>query len=106
MQIYIDTCVLPRCRLEEGWLYRERFGEQLGFELLLMFDIPDFEANLRQNRAMLEAGPLIFQEPVWGVEHTAARGSMACPIIRKRFTNSCRFILRMFSSFIKSGNWI
>ena len=77
MQIYIDTCVLPRCRLEEGWLYRERFGEQLGFELLLMFDIPDFEANLKQNRAMLEAGPLIFHEPVWGVEHTAARGSMA-----------------------------
>lgn len=77
MQIYIDTCVLPRCRLEEGRLYRERFGEQLGFELLLMFDIPDFEANLKQNRAMLEAGPLIFHEPVWGVEHTAARGSMA-----------------------------
>ena len=63
MQIYIDTCVLPRCRLEEGRLYRERFGEQLGFELLLMFDIPDFEANLKQNRAMLEAGPLIFHEP-------------------------------------------
>ena len=77
MQIYMDTCVLPRCRLEEGRLYRERLGEKLGFELLLMFDLPDFEANLERNRTLLEAGPLVFHEPVWGVEHTAERGSGA-----------------------------
>ena len=77
MRLFIDTCVLPRCRLEEGKFYRDRFGKELGFELLPMFDLPDFEACLGRNRALLEEGPLVFHEPVWGVEHTAERGSPA-----------------------------
>ena len=75
MSIYIDTCVLPRSRLETGKIYRERFGKGLGFELLMMFDLPDFEENLRQNLDLFAGGPLIFHEPVWGVEHSAPRGS-------------------------------
>ena len=74
---FIDTCVLPRGRLEEGKIYRETFGTGLGFELLAMFDLPEFEENLGKNSSMLAEGPLIFHEPVWGVEHAAPKGSAA-----------------------------
>ncbi len=77
MNIYIDTCVLPRSHMETGNIYRDRFGAGLGFELLMMFDLPDFEANLRANSSLFSGGPLMFHEPVWGVEHSAPRGSQA-----------------------------
>ena len=77
MNLYIDTCVLPRCQLETGRIYREKYGPGLGFELLPMFDIPDFEDNLRRNLDLFASGPLLFHEPVWGVEHTAPKGSDA-----------------------------
>lgn len=77
MALYIDTCVLPRSQLQTGRIYRDRFGDGLGFELLMMFDLPDFEENLRQNLSLFESGPLMFHEPVWGVEHAAPKGSPA-----------------------------
>ena len=61
--------------MEEGRLYRERYGPSLGFELLAMFDLEDFEDNLKQNLDLFAGGPLLFHEPVWGVEHTAPKGS-------------------------------
>ena len=75
LPVYIDTCVLPRSRLETAELYRKRFGPELGFELLMMFDLPDWEEDLKRNLPFFSRGPLIFHEPVWGVEHTAPRGS-------------------------------
>ena len=75
MNLYVDTCVLPRCALETGRIYRERFGPSLGFELLMMFDMPDFEENLKANLDLFAGGPLLFHEPVWGLEHAAPRGS-------------------------------
>ncbi len=36
-----------------------------------MFDLPGWEENLKRNLPMLMQGPLMFHEPVWGVEHTA-----------------------------------
>ena len=75
MRLFIDTCVLPRCRLETAAVYRERFGPELGFELLPMFDIPEWEENLKQNLFLFRQGPLTFHEPVWGVEHTALPGT-------------------------------
>ena len=77
MKLYIDTCVMPRCRLEEAVIYRQNCGADLGFELLPMFDLPEFEENLCRNLSVFAEGPLIFHEPVWGVEHTARRGSPA-----------------------------
>ena len=77
MNIYIDTCVLPRAQLQTGRIYRERFGSRIGFELLMMFDLPGFEQNLEENLDLFEEGPLMFHEPVWGFEHTAPRGSKA-----------------------------
>lgn len=75
MKLYIDTCVLPRCRLEEAAVYRERYGDGLGFEILPMFDLVDFEDDLERNVQFFEKGPVIFHEPVWGVEHTAPKGT-------------------------------
>ena len=77
MNLYVDTCVLPRSSLESAELYRERFGQELGFELLMMFDLPDWEDHLRASLSLFSAGPLVFHEPVWGVEHSAPRGSAA-----------------------------
>ena len=77
MNLLIDTCVLPRSRLESAALYREQFGPGLGFELLPMFDLPEWEENLKRNLPLFAQGPLCFHEPVWGVEHTAPAGSAA-----------------------------
>ena len=74
MKLFMDTCVLPRCHLEEAQLYRDQFGKRLGFELLPMFDLPEYEDNLRENLSLFSSGPLIFHEPVWGVEHTLEPG--------------------------------
>ena len=47
MNMLIDTCVLPRSRLETAKIYRERFGPSLGFELLMMSQYyPLFSAYL------------------------------------------------------------
>ena len=73
----MNTCVLPRCALEAAGFYRERLGADLGLELLPMFDIPDFEDDLKRNLDLYAGGPLTFHEPVFGVEHTAPRGSAA-----------------------------
>ena len=77
MNLFIDTCVLPRSQLEKGKFYRDRFGSCLGFELLPMFDLPDFADNLDRNLDLFAGGPLLFHEPVWGVEHAAPKGSAA-----------------------------
>ena len=77
MNLYIDTCVLPRAQLEKGRFYRERFGSRLGFELLPMFDLPGFTDNLDRNLDLFSGSPLMFHEPVWGVEHSAPKGSSA-----------------------------
>ena len=75
INIFIDTCVLPRSELETAKIYSDIYGDELGFELLPMFDLVDFEENLKQNLSFFEGRPLTFHEPVWGVEHSAAKGS-------------------------------
>ena len=77
MKIYIDTCVLPRSLLETGRLYRDRFGTSLGFELLMMFDLPDFEPSLKRNLDLFSGAPLLFHQPVWEVEPSAPKDSAA-----------------------------
>ena len=54
MKIFIDTCVLPRAKLEIAKIYREKYGNDLGFELLPMFDLKAFENNLKENLSFFE----------------------------------------------------
>lgn len=77
MKIYINTCVLPRCQIETAKIYREAFGEKVCFEILPMFDLPEFEANLADNLDFLREGTVSFHEPVFCVEHSAPKGSRA-----------------------------
>lgn len=77
MKIFIDTCVLPRAKLETATIYMEKYGKDLGFELLPMFDLKDFEDNLKENISLFEETSTVFHEPVWGVEHSAPKGSDA-----------------------------
>lgn len=96
MKLYIDTCVLPRCRLESAAVYRERLGPGIGFELLPMFDLPDFEENLRRSLSLFADGPLLFHEPVFGVEHAAPPGTEAyeSSLYHLRLTRKYADILR------------
>ena len=64
-RIYIDTCVLPRCRIETARIYREAFGDMIGFELLPMFDLPEFETDLEANIDFFREGTVSFHEPVF-----------------------------------------
>ena len=66
MKIYINTCVLPRCHIETAKIYREAFGDKVCFEILPMFDLPEFEANLADNLNFLRE---------FCVEHSAPKGS-------------------------------
>ena len=77
MDLLIDTCVLPRACLQEALYYPEHTDIPLGFELLPMFDLPDFQDNLEANLSVFQGRPLVFHEPVWGVEHTAPMGTHA-----------------------------
>ena len=77
MDLLIDTCVLPRAHLEEALYYPEHTDIPLGFELLPMFDLPAFQDNLEANLSVFQNRPLVFHEPVWGVEHTAPMGTLA-----------------------------
>ena len=106
MNLYVDTCVLPRCALETGQVYRERFGPSLGFELLMMFDLPDFEENLKNNLDLFGEGPLLFHEPVWGVDHAAKRGSplWAQGMYHLRLTKKYADILRPAAMVVHLSN--
>lgn len=106
MNIYIDTCVLPRAELEAGRIYRERYGSSLGFELLMMFDLPDFEDSLKRNLELFAEGPLTFHEPVWGVDHAAPRGSILWEegMYHLRLTQKYAAILRPTAMVVHLSN--
>ncbi len=74
-EIYINTCVLPRCKLETAKIYHEAFGGKIGFEILPMFDLPEFEADFEANIEFFREGCVSFHEPVFCVEHSAPKGS-------------------------------
>lgn len=94
MRIYINTCVLPRCELEAGKIYREEFAD-IGFELLPMFDLAEFEANLEANVDFFREVPVSFHEPVFCVEHSAPKGTpkYACTMHHMTLTKKYADIL-------------
>ncbi len=106
MNLYLDTCVLPRSMMETGRVYREQFSSGVGFELLMMFDLANFEDNLKQNLDQFADGPLMFHEPVWGVEHSAPRGSSAWEegMYHIRLTQKYAKILRPSSMIFHLSN--
>ncbi len=76
-KVFMDTCLLGFGKMNQIPVYARRYGERLGFEVLAMFDLPHFEAELRQQAEALSRHEITFHGPVFGVEHSAPRGSKA-----------------------------
>lgn len=75
--IYVDTCPFGKGKMRLIGDYAERYRGRIGFEVLAMFDLPDFEAELEAELPVLKTCPVSFHGPVFRAEHSAPRGSAA-----------------------------
>nr|MBQ6242017.1 sugar phosphate isomerase/epimerase [Lachnospiraceae bacterium] len=75
--ICINTCVFGTGKMDRIPELLGRYPGRLGFEILSMFDLPDFEPALRQQLDALASCPVSFHGPVYECEHSAARGTEA-----------------------------
>lgn len=73
--IYVDTCPFGKGKMRLIGDYAERYRGRIGFEVLAMFDLPDFEAELETELPVLKTCPVCFHGPVFQAEHSAPRGS-------------------------------
>ena len=72
--VFINTCLFKKSfsRVRD---YSKAYGNRIGFEILSMFDLPEFEQALRDNLDVLQEHQIAFHGPVFCAEHSAARGS-------------------------------
>ncbi|MBO5550613.1 MAG: TIM barrel protein [Lachnospiraceae bacterium] len=75
--IYVDTCVYGTGKMEKVPEYATTFGKRIGFEILAMFDLPDFEEKLKAQLPVFSQHKAAFHGPVFCVEHSAKRGTPA-----------------------------
>ena len=75
--IYVDTCPFGKGKMRLIGDYAERYRGRIGFEVLAMFDLPDFEPELEAELPVLNTCPVSFHGPVFRAEHSAPRGSAA-----------------------------
>lgn len=75
--VYVNTCVYGAEKLPLIEDYRRRYGDRIGFEVLSMFDLPDFEPQLNRCLETLKSCPVSFHGPVFCAEHSAPKGSAA-----------------------------
>ena len=73
--IYINTCPFGGSGFSRVRDYAGTYGDKLGFEILAMFDLPDFEENLRGCLDVLQEHRIAFHGPVYFAEHSAAKGT-------------------------------
>jgi len=73
--LLINTCVFGAERFSDVRDYIAAYGNRIGFEILAMFDLPDFEDRLRENLDLLAGCSISFHGPVYCAEHSAPRGS-------------------------------
>ena len=73
--VYIDTCLFGSSSLSRVRDYSRVYGDKIGFEILAMFDLRDYEKALRDNLDVLQKHRISFHGPVYCVEHSAARGT-------------------------------
>ena len=71
--IYINTCVFGASGMDRIPELLRRYPGRLGFEVLSMFDLPDFEPALQRHLDDLAACPVSFHGPVYEAEHSAPR---------------------------------
>ena len=75
--IFVNTCVFGPEKMKLVGDYLGRYPGRIGFEILSMFDMPDFEPALEAAVPLLKTCPISFHGPVFCVEHSAPRGSAA-----------------------------
>lgn len=73
--IFINTCLFGGQSFSRVRDYGAVYGGRLGFEILAMFDLPEFEENLRGCLDVLLEHRISFHGPVYFAEHSAARGT-------------------------------
>ncbi len=75
--VYVNTCVYGAQKFHLIRDYIDLFGENIGFEILSMFDLPEFEPALREEIPFLKKQRISFHGPVFCAEHSAKKGSDA-----------------------------
>lgn len=73
--VYVNTCVYGAQKFSRIPDYVEEYGDRIGFEILSMFDLPDFEPVLRENLSVLKKQKISFHGPVFEAEHSAKKGT-------------------------------
>ncbi len=74
-RIYINTCVFGAAKMEKVPEYTASYDQEIGFEILSMFDLPEFEGKLKAQLPSFEASSISFHGPVFCAEHSAKRGT-------------------------------
>ena len=73
--VFVNTCVFAAKKMHLLPDYANRYQGRIGFEILSMFDLPDFEEELKKCIPILKACPISFHGPVYCAEHSAAKGT-------------------------------
>lgn len=73
--IFINTCPFGGASFSRVRDYAAAYGKRLGFEILSMFDLPEFEGELRGCLDVLQEHRIGFHGPVYFAEHSAAKGT-------------------------------
>ncbi len=73
--IFVNTCVFGAKKMPLIGEYVRRYEGRIGFEILSMFDLPEFEPALEAAVPVLKTCPVSFHGPVFCAEHSAKRGS-------------------------------
>ncbi len=75
--LLIDTCVFGAVKMDRVPEYSRTYGDRVGFEVLAMFDLPEFEGRLREQLDVFARHRITFHGPVFEAEHSAPRGTPA-----------------------------
>ena len=75
--IYINTCVYGTAKLDLVPDYDAKYGQKIGFEILPMFDLKEYEEKLTPVLPVFRAHMISFHGPVFCAEHSAKRGTDA-----------------------------
>ena len=75
--VFVNTCVFGIGKLQKVQEYSDCYKDRIGFEVLPMFDLPEFEGKFQEVLPILAEHPIRFHGPVFGAEHSAKRGSDA-----------------------------
>ena len=96
--IYVNTCVYGAEKMEKVRDYSQAFGNAIGFEILSMFDLPDFEEKLTSALPVLERHRISFHGPVFCAEHSAKRGTKAYEETMWHVNKTFEYAKRLHSS--------